>query len=122
MKTESRAKTSIPYSPAPTPPGETSPSIMFTSGTAPPPGVKLSWAAMTAPVEVPVVEAANRPEAAAPNRTSLPSMFARGRIDPLGCRRARSPWRRRPSPIQRTNIAAKIAQPWRWSPTIRPNA
>ena len=29
----------------------------------------------TAPVDVPVVEAANRPHAAAPKRTSLPSMF-----------------------------------------------
>ena len=28
---------------------------MFTSGTAPPYGVKLSWDAITAPVEVPVV-------------------------------------------------------------------
>ena len=49
---------------------------MFTSGTAPPPGVKLSWAAMTAPVDVPVVEAAKRADAGAPKRTSLPSMFA----------------------------------------------
>jgi hypothetical protein len=46
---------------------------MFTRGTAPPPGVKLSWAPMTAPVEVPVVVPANRPVAAGPNRISLPS-------------------------------------------------
>ena len=57
------------------PPGLTSPSIMFTSGTAPPMGVKLSWVELTAPVDVPVVEAANSPEAAGPKRASLPSMF-----------------------------------------------
>jgi hypothetical protein len=43
---------------------------MCTSGTAPPSGVKLSWAEFTAPVDVPVVLAAKRPEAAAPKRTS----------------------------------------------------
>ena len=42
MNTARRTKTSMPYRPAPTPPGETSPSRMLTSGTAPPPGVKLS--------------------------------------------------------------------------------
>ena len=57
------------------PPGLTSPSIMWTSGTAPPSGVKLSWAELTAPVDVPVVEAANRPDVAVPKRTSLPSML-----------------------------------------------
>ena len=50
---------------------------MFTSGTAPPSGVKLSCAPITAPVEVPVVEAAKSPVVAEPNRTSLPSMFPR---------------------------------------------
>ena len=94
---------------------------MFTSGTAPPPGVKLSWAASTAPVEVPVVEAAKSADAGAPKRTSLPSMFA-----------AAASTRGLPStsnfvaiaaePSQSTNIAAKIAQPCRWFPTIRPNA
>ena len=34
---------------------------MFTSGTAPPSGVKLSWAAFTAPVDVPVVERGEEP-------------------------------------------------------------
>ena len=48
---------------------------MFTSGTAPPSGVKLSWALLTAPVEVPVVDAAKMPETGAPKRVSLPSMF-----------------------------------------------
>ena len=44
------------------PPGLTSPNMMLTSGTAPPPGVMLSWKQLTAPVDVPVVEA--REEAA----------------------------------------------------------
>ena len=35
MKTDRSASTSMPYSPAPTPPGVTSDSMMFTSGTAP---------------------------------------------------------------------------------------
>ena len=56
--------------------GATSPSIMFTSGTAPPSGVKLSCALLTAPVDVPVVEAAKIPTRGAPKRASLPSMFA----------------------------------------------
>ena len=47
--------------------------MMLTRGTAPPPGVKLSWAELTAPVEVPVVDAANSPEPEGPKRTSLPS-------------------------------------------------
>ncbi len=57
------------------PPGLTSPSMMFTSGTAPPMGVKLSCIELTDPVDVPVVDAANRPDAAGPKRVSLPSMF-----------------------------------------------
>ena len=59
MKTARTAKTSIPYRPAPTPPGVTSPSWMRTSGTMPPIGVKLSWLESTEPVLVPVVVAAN---------------------------------------------------------------
>ena len=34
-----------------------------------------AWALSTAPVEVPVVEAAKMPETGAPKRASLPSMF-----------------------------------------------
>ena len=94
---------------------------MFTSGTAPPSGVKLSCEAITAPVEVPVVEAAKRPEAAAPKRTSFPSMFgalASMRGLPSSSKPIASP----AEASQRTNIAAKSAQPWRRSPTSRPNA
>ena len=41
----------------------------------PPSGVKLSCIELTEPLDVPVVDAAHRPEAAGPKRTSLPSMF-----------------------------------------------
>ena len=78
MNTATIARTRIPYSPEPTPPGETSDSIMFTRTTPPPNGVKESCAAITAPVDVPVVAAANAPLAGIPNRTSLPS-----RLPPL---------------------------------------
>ena len=60
MKTESRTKTSMPYRPAPTPPKITSPSWMFTSGTRPPSGVKLSCIELTAPHEASVVTVANK--------------------------------------------------------------
>src|SRR5438552_5986415 len=49
--------------------------MMLTSGAAPPIGVKLSCVASTAPVDVPVVEDAKRPEVAGPKRVSLPSML-----------------------------------------------
>ena len=41
----------------------------------PPSGVKLSCIEFTEPFEVPLVDAAHRPEASVPKRTSLPSMF-----------------------------------------------
>ena len=123
---------SIPYSPAPTPPGLTSPSIMFPRGAAPPSGVKLSWEEITAPVEVPVVVAAKRPLAAGPNRTSFPSMF------PPACwsvtswvtftPRSSTAWLPPTSnpvatatePAQSTNMAPNTTQPCFWSFTIRP--
>ena len=49
---------SRPLRPTPTPPGLTSPSIMWLSGTPPPSGVKLSCIELTEPLDVPVVEAA----------------------------------------------------------------
>ena len=75
MNTDSRARINTPDRPTPTPPGEISPSIMCSIGTSPPAGVNESCMQFTAPVEVPVVAPAYRPQAAAPNRTSLPSMF-----------------------------------------------
>ena len=53
--------TSIPYMPAPMPPGVTSPSSMLNSGTSPAIGWKLSCQALIAPVLVPVVTAAEQP-------------------------------------------------------------
>jgi hypothetical protein len=73
MKTASRTKRSIPYSPEPTPPKTTSPSIMFAIGTAPPRPVSESSAAFTAPVDVTVVIAVHSDEPATPKRVSLPS-------------------------------------------------
>ena len=48
---------------------------MFTSTTPPPNGVIESCEAITAPVDVPVVEAAKAALAGMPKRTSLPSML-----------------------------------------------
>ena len=48
---------------------------MFTSGTRPPSGVKLSCMAFTAPQEASVVTVAKSAEAAMPKRVSLPSML-----------------------------------------------
>ena len=55
---------------------------MFTSGTAPPPGVKLSWAEITAPVEVAVVVAAYSPGRRGAETDLLAFHVRRGRIDP----------------------------------------
>ena len=94
--------------------------------------MKLSWAAMTAPVDVPVVVAANRPEAAGPKRTSLPSML------PPACwsvtswvtltPRSSTDWLPPTSnpvatatePAQSRNMAPNTTQPCFWSFTMRP--
>ena len=95
---------------------------MLTSGTAPPSGVKLSWALLTAPVEVPVVDAAKMPETGAPKRVSLPSMFepeapsASTRVFPSDSSSAAST----DAAIQRIAIAASTAQPCLVLPTSRP--
>src|SRR5581483_2488138 len=75
-KTVTTARTRMPYRPAPTPPGTTSPIIMLNSATPPPNGVNESWNELTAPVEVTVVDAANSDEAGMPNATFLPSIAA----------------------------------------------
>ena len=74
MNTVSTASMSRPYRPAPTPPGTTSPSIMSNSTMPPPNAVNESWNEFTAPVEVTVVDPANRDDPGMPNRTSLPSI------------------------------------------------
>src|SRR5215470_7320325 len=70
------ASTRMPYSPAPTPPGATSPSIILMIGSIPPSAVYESWNESTDPVEVSVVDAANVAESGTPNRISLPSIAA----------------------------------------------
>ena len=61
--------------------------MMFTRGTAPPPGVKLSCAELTAPVEVPVV-GPPRPDAR-PNRPPSPPCSRRtGWTSPTGSPKA----------------------------------
>ena len=54
---------------------------MCDSGIMPPSGVKLSCIELTDPFEVPVVDAAHKPDAAGPKRTSLPSMFPPDCVD-----------------------------------------
>src|SRR6202046_1981203 len=73
MNTERITQTSIPYTPAPTPPKITSPNIKLIKGTIPPSGVNESCIELTAPQLVSVVTVANSAEFATPNRTSLPS-------------------------------------------------
>ncbi len=118
--------TSIPYMPAPMPPGVISPSSMLNSGTSPAIGWKLSCQELIAPVLVPVVAAMNSPPTAAPKRTSLPSMLPRPAWStPAG--KSGLPCEldgasRRSAPTSRmAAIAPKIVQPWRWLPAYRPN-
>ena len=131
MNTAMVANTSMPYRPEPTPPNTTSPICISTMGTMPPRGVKLSCMAITAPQLAAVVMTANRAEAAMPKRVSLPSML------PPACS-ALAAWST-PSEASSglpccskavaattatTNsrpIVARIVQPWRSSPTMRPN-
>src|ERR1700735_616648 len=75
MNTERITQTSIPYTPAPTPPKITSLSIKLIKGTIPPSGVNESCRELTAPQLVSVVTVANNAELATPNRTSFPSRF-----------------------------------------------
>ena len=81
--------------------------------------------ALTAPVLVPVVTAANSPPTAAPKRVSLPSMLPMAWLTPAGKSGLppASPIMATTAPTTRTPaIAAKMVQPWRWLPAIRPNA
>ena len=112
--------TSIPYMPAPMPPGVISPSSMLNSGTRPAIGCALSCQALIAPVLVPVVAAMNSPPTAAPKRVSLPSMLPSADWStPAGKSGlpANSRASRPTAPTSRIRaIAAKIVQPWRWLP------
>src|SRR5581483_4691952 len=71
--TVTMASTRMPYIPAPTPPGAISPSAMSNSAMPPPNGVSESWKQFTDPVDVTVVDAANKEQPGVPNRTSVPS-------------------------------------------------
>ena len=82
MNTATSAKQSIPYRPEPTPPNTTSPSCISHIGKRPPNGVRLSWAALTEPLEAAVVAVAQIAELVIPNRTSLPSMLPPGAAAP----------------------------------------
>ena len=124
MNTVSSANTSIPYRPAPTPPGVISPRSIRNSGTRPPSGVRLSCIALTAPVLVPVVTAAHRPPPAAPNRISLPSMFPSPWSRPAGNSGLAPDSARMPATAATAKmpaIAANTAQPWRRLPASTPN-
>ena len=61
MNTDRIAMMSRPLRPTPTPPGLTSPSIMWLSATPPPSGVMLSCIELTEPFDVPVVDAGPQP-------------------------------------------------------------
>ena len=93
--------------------------------------MKLSWKALTAPHEVTVVMTAQSTERAIPKRTSLPSKLPpawSAEADWSTPSAANSGLPRcsigsaSASPITTiTNDAAQSVQPWRVSPTIRPN-
>src|ERR1700683_532165 len=72
-KTVTMASTRMPYMPAPIPPGAISPRAMSNKAMPPPNGVSESWKQLTAPVEVTVVDAANREQPDVPNLVSTPS-------------------------------------------------
>ena len=100
----------------PTPPGDTSPSIMFDRGTAPPSALKLSCIELTAPVEVPVVAPAKVVDQAMPKRCSLPS--SEPSVPPAAENSAHAA-----SPklvMRRAPMVAVATRPWRRLPTIRP--
>src|SRR4249919_1207125 len=93
---------------------------MWKMASPPPSAEKEEWNELTAPVEVPVVEAANRADAASPKRVSLPSMDApASRSAVPGCADSRIEILVTITP-QRTPIAARIAYPCLWSLTIFP--
>lgn len=122
MKTAMMDRISMPYSPEPVPPGATSPSIMFTMATPPAKGDRESWATLTAPVEVSVVDAAKIALVAGPKRCSKPSP------SPPAAAVA-APWPadtaqpiRETEDSHRAPMTAATVKPCFWSPTIRPYA
>ena len=131
MNTARIAKTSRPMTPTPTPPNTISPRAMLSIAMPPASGVRLSWAAFTAPHEVSVVVVAQRIELAMPKRTSLPSMLPPGWAAVAVCV---APARVRFGlpfcsemymtvmlMITSAMAAANSAHPCFWSPAKRPN-
>ena len=90
--------------------------------TPPPGAVNESCIELTAPVDVPVVAAPNRAEAASPKRTSLPSMAppaSWGAVPGAAISAQVSS----PTAVDSSSaITPPTAKPWRRSLTIRPNA
>src|ERR1700733_4944355 len=124
--TVTMASTRMPYIPAPTPPGAISPRAMSNRAMPPPNGVNESWNEFTAPVEVTVVDAANREDPGVPNLTSLPSnapgasTTAVPGVAPLCMVSNRL---MPPTAVsQMTTMTATSARPCRLSLTILPNA
>ena len=74
MNTVKMINITIPYSPAPTPPKITSPSIRFIIAIMPANGDKLSCIAFTEPFEAAVVEVDHITLLVIPNRVSFPSI------------------------------------------------
>jgi hypothetical protein len=114
------ARISMPYRPEPVPPGATSPSIMLMIGIMPPSAVYESWKESTAPVEVSVVAAANAAELGTPNRVSLPSVAAPTARGTVPSWAVSKPIVSATLARAMTAMAARIAYPCRFWPTMRP--
>ena len=121
MKTVRTARTKSPYRPEPTPPGATSPSIMFASSTPPPRDVYESWNELTAPVDVSVVDDAKVAESETPNRASVPSVGPPTAVGTVPGWLSCAALTAMTLAIASTAITVRIAYPWRLSPTMRPN-
>src|SRR6266536_3016581 len=86
---------------------------------------------LTDPLDVPVVDAAHRPDAVGPLRTSFPSAFPPGElaltvcvtpaVSSFGLPPTSRKIVKRPATSQITNMTENTAYPWRLSLTIRPN-
>ena len=111
MNTVSTTITSIEYSPLPTPPGDSSPSIMLSKAMPPARGCSDSCRALIAPVEVLVVAEAKTADQTAPSRCSLPSM-----LPPATSAHVRRPI----APTPSAAMTPASARPWRRSPTMSP--
>src|SRR5579875_32624 len=123
--TATMANSRTVYSPLPSPPGLTSPSIIPDISPKPPMGLNESLAPETEPVEVCVEAMLYSVVGIGPKRTSLPCMLPAGWATTwaaatagLGCDSA---YDEKPSQVPKmTAMAASSAKPWRVLPTILP--